>query len=135
MSEKTLQVCEDLGRTPSSRKHTDTLILGPVDIVQFGNAWTSHEADVQIAEISPLFESNFTGMPPAVFLVGDNDALVDDSYFAAVKWHMAGNETELVVFPGSYHGFLTVPGPDADAGLIANEQFIIKSARRRFNRE
>jgi acetyl esterase/lipase len=110
--------------------HTDNLILGPVDIVQFGNAWTSGEANVQIPEISPLFESDFRSMPPAVFLVGDKDALVDDSYFAAIKWHMAGNETELVLFPGSYHGFLTLPGPDANAGLRVNEQFIMKNIRR-----
>ena len=121
----------DLGRTPSSRAHTDTLILGPEDIVRFGNAWTSGEADVQIAGISPIFEPDFTGMPPAIFLVGDKDALLDDSFFAAVKWHMAGNETELAVFPGSYHGFLRVPGPDADAGLSASEQFVLESRSRR----
>jgi hypothetical protein len=44
---------------------------------------------------------------------------------------MAGNETELVVFPGSYHGFLKLPGPDADAGLIISEQFILKRAMTR----
>ena len=96
--------------------------------MQFSNAWTSGEADVQTAEISPLFEPNFTGMPPAVFVVGGKDALVDDSYFAAVKWHVAGNETELIVSPGSYHGFLRLPGPDADAGLTVSEQFVLKRA-------
>jgi len=120
----------DLGGTPSSRAHTDTLILGPLDRKHFGRAWTSTEADVQVPSISPLFEPDFTGMPPAVFVVGDKDALIDDSYFAPIKWHMAGNNTELVVFPGSCHGFLRLPGPDADEGLRASEAFVAETRRR-----
>ncbi|KFZ04370.1 hypothetical protein V502_10202, partial [Pseudogymnoascus sp. VKM F-4520 (FW-2644)] len=116
--------CYDLAQTPSSRAHLDSLILGPLDIVNFGAAWTRNVPDVQAPEISPLFESDFTSLPPAIFVVGTNDALLDDSLFAAMKWHMAGNEAELVVFPGSYHGFCRTEGPDTEAGLSASEAFI-----------
>lgn len=85
--------------------------------------------DLQRAAISPLFNPDFTNLPPAIFVLGSDDALYDDSLFAATKWHMAGNEAEIIVFPGSKHGFCRMGGPDCSAGLEAGEAFVQKHDR------
>jgi acetyl esterase len=55
--------------------------------------------------VSPL-SANLTEMPPALFVVGDNDPLLNDSLFMAARWQAADNFTDLKVWPGLTHGFL-----------------------------
>ena len=43
-------------------------------------------------------------MPPAVFSVGTEDALLEDSLFMYMRWLASGNEAELRVYPGAAHG-------------------------------
>ena len=52
---------------------------------------------------SPLF-ADLTGLPPALFTVGTDDALRDDTLFLAARWAAAGVEAELEVYPGAAHG-------------------------------
>ena len=44
-------------------------------------------------------------MPPALFLVGTEEPLLDDTLFMAARWQAAGNDTQLAVYPGAPHGF------------------------------
>ena len=110
--------------TPSVRAFTDNLVLSRTDMQNFGNSWLGQVKDRQVAGISPLYEADWKSLPPAIFVVGTEDCLYDDSLFAAIKWHMGGNDTELAVFPGSTHGFCRIGGPDTEAGLAASENFI-----------
>lgn len=48
-------------------------------------------------------------MPPALFQVGTEDPLLDDTLFMAQRWQAAGNHTQLEVFPGGVHGFDMFP--------------------------
>jgi acetyl esterase len=59
-------------------------------------------------DISPLY-ADLAGLPPALFTVGTADYLYDDSLFMALRWHAAGNEAELAVYPDSVHGFTMFP--------------------------
>ena len=43
-------------------------------------------------------------MPRALFSIGTDDPLLDDSLFMAARWASAGNEAELAVWPGGAHG-------------------------------
>ena len=52
---------------------------------------------------SPLY-SSLESLPPALFTVGTDDALRDDTLFMAARWAAHGIETELEVFPGAAHG-------------------------------
>jgi acetyl esterase len=65
-------------------------------------------AQRKVADISPLY-GDLRGMPPALFTVGTLDYLYDDSLFMAARWHAAGNETELAVYPECLHGFTSFP--------------------------
>jgi acetyl esterase/lipase len=59
-------------------------------------------------DLSPLY-ADLAGLPPALFTVGANDHLVDDTLFLASRWARAGNETELLVYPDTPHGCIGLP--------------------------
>lgn len=60
------------------------------------------------ADLSPIL-ADVTGLPPAIFLVGTADPLLDDTLMMAMRWRAAGNEGELHVYPGGVHGFDAFP--------------------------
>lgn len=46
------------------------------------------------------------GLVPALFIVGTEDGLLDDTILMSGKWAIAGNETVVKFFPGAAHGFM-----------------------------
>ena len=48
-------------------------------------------------------------MPPARFVVGTQDPLLDDTLFMAARWRAAGNAAELEVVDEAVHGFTQFP--------------------------
>jgi acetyl esterase/lipase len=63
--------------------------------------------------VSPLFEDlpalaakSPTGrLPPALFLCGTNDPLIDETLLMSVKWMATGSEAIVKIFPGAPHVF------------------------------
>ncbi|GAW26982.1 putative alpha beta hydrolase fold-3 domain-containing protein [Rosellinia necatrix] len=63
--------------------------------------------------VSPLFDdlpglaraAPAGALPPALFLCGTDDPVLDDSVLMAVKWLASGSEAVLKVFPGAPHVF------------------------------
>ncbi len=101
----------DLSRTPSQRgvgvaPGTDILdgTGFPLDIYLPGMS----EAKRRDPDISPLY-ADLSGMPPALFSVGTNDHLLDDTLFMAARWKVAGNRSELLVYPDTPHGCIALP--------------------------
>ena len=66
-------------------------------------------------DVSPLY-ADLRGLCPALFTVGTGDTLLDDSVFMAARWELAGNETELAVYPHGPHG---VTGSPSEIGRRA----------------
>ena len=103
--------CFDLGGTPSERQASDsTIILSKKSLNQnfqlvFGG-WGTDK--LEQPEYSPLF-ANFKGLPPAYFIVGTADPLLDDTQFMESRWRGAGNKTYLGVYPECPHGFNAFP--------------------------
>jgi acetyl esterase len=60
--------------------------------------------------ISPLY-ADLTGLPPALFTIGELDPLLDDALFMAERWRAAGNEAEIDLYPGAVHGFMNSVPP------------------------
>ncbi|KAF2841410.1 esterase/lipase/thioesterase [Patellaria atrata CBS 101060] len=59
--------------------------------------------------ISPFFTDfkRLPGkLPPALFTVGTEDCLLDDTVMMVLKWQMSGAEGVCKVYPGAPHGFL-----------------------------
>jgi len=59
-------------------------------------------------DVSPLY-ADLRDLPPALFSVGTNDHLLDDSLFMAARWEVAGNQAELLVYPDTPHGCIALP--------------------------
>lgn len=59
-------------------------------------------------DISPLY-ADLSGMPPALFSVGTNDHLLDDTLFMAARSEVVGNPSELLVYPDTPHGCIALP--------------------------
>jgi acetyl esterase len=74
-------------------------------------------------DISPLF-ADLSGMPPAIFTVGTEDALLDDSLFMEARWRSAGAVSELRIWPEAPHGFLSLPMTVTDVALAAEHDFL-----------
>jgi acetyl esterase/lipase len=71
--------------------------------------------------VSPLYEdlrslvASRGSLPPALFLCGTEDALLDDTVLMSSKWNIAGGKTIVKFYPGATHGFTVIPGlPVAD---------------------
>ncbi|HEX6417677.1 MAG TPA: alpha/beta hydrolase [Acidimicrobiales bacterium] len=102
----------DLSGTPSLRRWGDrNLILSRPIVDWFIDCFTPGRTpeDRRDPAVSPLY-ADLTGLPPALFVVGDLDPVLDDSLFMAARWRAAGNRVDLAVFPESIHGFTAFPG-------------------------
>ncbi len=68
---------------------------------------------------SPLFATDFAGLPPALVLTAGYDPLRDEGRAYAEKLREAGVETDLVEYGGMIHGFITMGGlVDASAEAL-----------------
>lgn len=116
----------DLTYTPSCLNHQRNIVLSSDLMIRFVEAGFGHIPlrDRKTADISPLY-ADLHDLPPAQFLVGDIEPLLDDSLFMASKWSNAGNETELHIVDGACHAFTLIPMGDAtEEGLQALVAFV-----------
>lgn len=100
----------DLGGTPSNLNFRPRrLVLCTEDLEWAAKLFVPDEAlrlsraGPEAGGSSPLY-SDLHGMPPALFTVGSDDPLRDDTLFMAARWAAHGLESELEVYPGAAHG-------------------------------
>jgi acetyl esterase/lipase len=101
----------DLGGTPSQRGMTGRPdLLTAEQIEYFAELFTIGRSveERRDPDISPLY-ADLQGLPPALFTVGADDHLVDDTLFMAARWELAGNDAELLVYPEAPHGCIGMP--------------------------
>ncbi len=104
----------DLTGTTSVRTAgPDTLLLnGPTMAADLARLTPGlDEARRRRPDISPLY-ADLDGVPPALFIAGEIDPLVDDSRLMAAAWAEVA-PAELVTAPASPHGFMHFGGPNA----------------------
>ncbi len=131
-----------LGLSPAQREHfrVAALFYGPYDLSEspsFRLANDEEHPDLRPSQLrkminwflpglspeerrqsrySPLY-APLEAMPPALFLVGSGDILVDDSRFMAARWAATGTEVRLLEYPGAPHAFNAF---EVDFGLDPN---------------
>ncbi len=102
----------DISRTPSQRGVPERPdILTAEQIEHFAEMFTPGMSpqERRDPDVSPLY-ADLHDLPPAIFTVGTDDHLVDDTLFMAARWELAGNQAELLVYPESPHGCIGMPG-------------------------
>jgi acetyl esterase/lipase len=121
--------CFDLSMTPSQRLWGDrNLVLSGPIMVWFADQFLPQldRERRRDPDISPLF-AELSDMPPAIFTIGTEDPLLDDSLFMEARWRMAGHATELRIWPEAPHGFLSLPMTIADPALAAEHEFLCRT--------
>ena len=114
----------DLSMTPSQKAFGDRrLVLRTIDMQQFYNAFLPTIADRRVADISPLY-ADLKGLGPALFSVGTQDALLDDTLFMHARWVAAANAADLAIYPGGAHGFTLFPNRLSDDATARSEAFL-----------
>jgi acetyl esterase len=101
----------DLSGTPSQRATTGRADLLTVEQIEYFAALFTPDKSTderRDPDISPLY-ADLRGLPPALFTVGADDHLVDDTLFMAARWELAGNDADLLVYPESPHGCIGMP--------------------------
>lgn len=73
--------------------------------------------------VAPARAEDLAGVPPTTLLIGDLDILIGESLRYARTLIRSGVPTDLHVFPGSYHAFLTM-APQADVSVRASQEFV-----------
>jgi acetyl esterase len=101
----------DLGGTPTQRGVPERADILTAELIEyFADLFTPGRStdERRDPDISPLY-ADLRDLPPALFTVGTDDHLVDDTLFMAARWELAGNETELLVYPDAPHGCIGMP--------------------------
>lgn len=97
--------CYDLAMTPSMANWGDRNLVLSTPIVAWFVSNLLGRRDLHADPgVSPL-RADLAGLPPALFQVGTEDPLLDDSLFMAARWRAAGNRAELEIAPGGIHAF------------------------------
>jgi acetyl esterase len=110
----------DFGRTPSAYLANDeTLIVTGTWLEGFIDLALPNRslAQLRAPEVSPLL-NDLSGMPPALFTVGNLDPLRDESILMAARWQLDGSKADLDVWPEGPHAFANIATPLAE--LAAN---------------
>ena len=95
----------DLRGTPSARNWGERYLVLSAPVMEWFYGFLDPTGEArQGAGLSTLL-ADVSGMPPALFQVGTEDPLLDDTLFMAQRWQAAGNHTELDVCPGGIHGY------------------------------
>jgi acetyl esterase len=116
----------DLSMTPSQRLWGErNLVLSEPIMIWFADQFLPMRDREQRRDpdISPLF-AELSEMPPAIFTVGTQDPLLDDTLFMEARWRAAGHATELRIWPEAPHGFVSLPMTVADPALAAEHEFL-----------
>jgi acetyl esterase/lipase len=96
------------------------LVVNKATLQRFNDAYVPGMSitERQFASVSPLYEdmqalassSPHQSLPPALFLCGTEDPLLDDTLLMSMKWMIAGGEAVVKIYPGAPHGFTVFPG-------------------------
>ncbi|CAG8999963.1 MAG: Acetyl esterase [Candidatus Celerinatantimonas neptuna] len=93
-----------------SRQENGAIPPLPLEAIHFASQTYLSGFDAYDPRVSPLQNSNLQGLPPALFIVGDCDVLLDDSKHYARALKDAGNKADYVEVSGMIHGFIEMAG-------------------------
>jgi acetyl esterase/lipase len=118
----------DLSLLPSARTWTNPLITDTDSVKHYFDAYLPNLSSDERRDpaISPIYHPIFQyrgsvlaskdpyatqkpHLPPALFLTGTHDLVLDDMVLMHFKWQLAGGEARIKFVEGAPHAFLLVP--------------------------
>ena len=97
---------------PSALTSPKPLMLNTPGIQHFADAFlpnnptTDERRNADISLLHVDWKALRGKLPPALFMVGTEDPLFDDTVLMSVRWIAGGGETVLKVVPGAPHAFV-----------------------------
>lgn len=98
----------DLTLTPSARMFGDNRFAPRTTDLRSYVAAFAPQTELTAPDISPIY-GNLSDLCPALFSVGTQDPLLDDSLFMHMRWLSSGNPSALTVYAGGIHNFIAFP--------------------------
>lgn len=128
---------------PTIATSTKPLMINFAIMERFNSAYVPDMSTTERKHpcVSPLYEdlpalvaaSTVGSLPPAFFLCGTEDPLLDETILMSSKWSIAGGEAIVKFYPGATHGFTAFAGlPVAEEARAASLEFMrekLSSAR------
>jgi acetyl esterase/lipase len=102
------------GQSPAGRLIADEFFI---------EAYAGQVGDRTDPDVSPLF-GDLRGLPPALFVVGSLDVVLEQSLVMAARMSAAGGGVDVRVYPESPHGFTSFPTAMAAAALGEIESWL-----------
>ena len=136
--------CFDWSFSPSCNNWSTPLIMKTENVQHFGDAHLGNRTMDQRRDpaISPMYHPLFRypgsqiasledlkaepqrqkpKLPPALFLCGTLDPVIDDTILMSFKWQVAGGEALVKLIPGGPHGFQLFPLDQFEPAVIGRK--------------
>lgn len=115
---------------PSWTENANAPVLTSEDTLWFWGQYLRSDEDQLDPRATPANAESFQDLPPALVVVAGHDPLRDDGANYAELLQNAGNEVRSVSLDGIFHGFMTMPGLQAqERGLAEVCKFLTNTLR------
>jgi acetyl esterase len=94
---------------PSIDRYQKGYMLDKTNLVWFQQQYTPRPEDRCHPSVSPAYETDFYGLPPAFILTAEYDPLLDDGKKYYEQLRQAGNRAAYKEYKNLIHGFLNIP--------------------------
>jgi acetyl esterase/lipase len=116
----------DMSLTPSARLFGERNLVTSTPAERWFHAQafpSMNGEELRDPEVSPLY-ADLRNLPPARFVAGTEDPLLDDTLFMAARWAAAGNDTIWDVVAEAVHGFTAFPITAAARELTRQAEYV-----------
>lgn len=96
--------------SPSIEQYKQGYLLTKEAMLWFQKTYSPNPEDQCNPELSPLYQPDMSGLPPAFVLTAEFDPLKDEGKWYADKMRDAGNTVWYRDYKQLVHGFLNIPG-------------------------
>ena len=101
--------------TNSMNKFSNGYLLTKAAILWFQKIYTPNPEDIFNPKSSPLYNNDFSGLPPAFVITAEYDPLKDEGIEYSNKLKDAGNIVKHKDYKNLVHGFFNIPKVDNEA--------------------
>ncbi len=95
---------------PSIERNGYGYLLEKPTMFWFQEQYTPRKEDQCLPEVSPCYETDFTGLAPSFMLTAEFDPLLDDGYKYYMQLKNSGNNAHYKEYAGLFHSFFSLPG-------------------------